>query len=234
MPRPPSIRLVVLDWDGTLMDSIGTIVDCTLAAIGDVPEAVAPPLATVRESIGLGLLTSMQRFFPDGDLELFERVAEAYRRRWRSEFKDRVDLLPGALEAVRALHEAGFFLGIATAKGRAGLERELCRSGLAPLFHATRTVDEAPSKPAPEMLLQLFDELGVGAAEAVMVGDTAWDLEMARNAGCHGIGVLTGGHGREQLEALSPLACLASVAELPAWLERGRLPAGTALAAPLH
>ena len=92
---------------------------------------------------------------------------------------------------------------------------------LGALFHGTRTIDEAPSKPAPGMLLQLFEELGVRARQAVMVGDTAWDLEMARNAGCHGIGVLTGGHGREQLEAVGPLACLDSVAQLPGWLARG-------------
>jgi phosphoglycolate phosphatase len=212
---------VVLDWDGTLMDSIGTIVACTLAAIRDVPGAPPPPAATVRESIGLGLLVSMQRFFPDGDLELFEAVAEAYRARWRSEYKDRVALLPGAGEAVTALAARGYLLGVATAKSRAGLERELQKSGLAGLFHATRTVDEAPSKPAPGMLLQLFEELGVPAAEALMVGDTAWDLEMAKNAGCGGVGVLTGGHGREQLEAAGALVCLPSVAALPRWLGNG-------------
>lgn len=215
---PESLRLVVLDWDGTLMDSIGTIVACTLAAIDDVPGAVAPPESTVRGAIGLGLLTSMQRFFPDGDLELFEAVAEAYRLRWRGEFKDRVELLPGAEASVRAMAEAGFLLAVATAKSRAGLERELVKTGLGELFHATRTVDEAPSKPAPEMLFQLFDELGVAAHEAVMVGDTAWDLEMARNAGCHGVGVLTGGHDLEQLVAAGPLACLPSVAHLPGWI----------------
>jgi phosphoglycolate phosphatase len=203
------------------MDSIGTIVACTEAAIGDVAGATPPPQAAIREAIGLGLLTSMQRFFPNGDLELFEAVAEAYRLRWRGEFKDRVNLLPGAEEAVRGLAESGYLLGVATAKSRVGLERELAKSGLGGFFHATRTVDEAPSKPAPEMLLQLFDELDVPAGQAVMVGDTSWDLEMARNAGCHGIGVLTGGHCREQLEASAPLACLASVAELPGWLSLG-------------
>jgi phosphoglycolate phosphatase len=215
---PDSIRLVVLDWDGTLMDSIGTIVACTMAAISDVPGTSAPPESTVKEAIGLGLLVSMQRFFPSGDLELFEAVANAYRARWRAEFKDRVELLPGAEIAVRALADAGFLLGVATAKSRVGLERELQKTGLGPLFHATRTMDEAPSKPAPEMLLQLFDELGVAPEEAVMVGDTAWDLEMARNAGCHSIGVLTGGHTRELLEPVSPLVCLESVAHLPGWL----------------
>ena len=218
-PSPPrALRLLVFDWDGTLMDSIGTIVECTLAAIAEVQGAVAPPPETIRDSIGLGLVESLERFFPAGDPAMFELVAAAYRRRWRAEFKDRVALLPGAGESVRELHAAGYALGVATAKGRLGLERELGSTGLGPYFHATRTVDEAPSKPAPGMLLQLFEELAVDPAEALMVGDTLWDLEMARNAGCAAVGVASGGHSRAQLEAAGPLACLDSVAELPRWL----------------
>lgn len=218
-PKPlRPYRLVVFDWDGTLMDSIGTIVECTMAAIADVPEAPQPQVARVRESIGLGLIETMTRFFPHGDHELFERVAQAYRRRWLAEFKDRSTLLPGARETVERLHAEGYFVAVATAKSRQGLERELDATGLGALLDASRTVTEAPSKPAPEMLLQLFDELGVGAAEALMIGDTAWDLQMAANAGCPGVGVLTGGHSRAQLEAERPLACLDSVAGLPGWL----------------
>jgi phosphoglycolate phosphatase len=222
-------RLVVFDWDGTLMDSIGTIVACTMAAIGDVPEAPRPAVERVRESIGLGLIQTMQRFFPTGDLELFEKVAHAYRERWLAEFKGRSSLIAGAHAAVERLHGEGYLIGVATAKSRQGLERELGESGLAPFIHASRTVTEAPSKPAPGMLLQLFDELGVTPGEALMVGDTAWDLQMAAAAGCAGVGVLTGGHSREQLEAERPLACLASVAELPAWLATHAGPPRTAV-----
>lgn len=215
---PEPLQLVVFDWDGTLMDSIANIVDCTLAAISDVPEVPAVPAGRIRQAIGLGLVQTMERFFPDGDLPLFERVAEAYRRRWLAEFKGRAGLIPGAREAVEKVREAGYFVAVATAKSRAGLERELDQTGLGELVHASRTVSEAPSKPAPEMLLQLFAELGVRAREAIMVGDTAWDLEMARNAGSHGVGVLTGGHELHELEAAEPVTCLASVVELPAWL----------------
>lgn len=215
-----SFRLLVFDWDGTLMDSIGTIVDCTLAAFDGLEEVERPAPAQIRECIGLGLVETMQRHFPDWDEALSARLIDNYRRLWRSEYKDKVALFPGSFAIVEELHAAGYLLGVATAKGRAGLERELDATGLRPFFHATRTVDEAPSKPAPGMLFGLFDELGVGAGEAVMIGDTSFDLEMAGNAGCAGIGVLSGGQRLEHLAPHRPLAILPSVRDLPAWLER--------------
>ena len=216
-----NLRLLIFDWDGTLMDSIGTIVDCTMAAFAALEEAaeLAPPAPEqIRECVGLGLTETMQRHFPDWDEALAGRLVDNYRRLWRAEYKDQVALFPGSFAVVQELHAAGYLLGVATAKGRAGLERELDATGLRPYFHATRTVDEAPSKPAPEMLFGLFEELGVGAAEAVMIGDTSFDLEMAANAGCRGIGVLSGGQRLEHLAPHRPVAVLPSVRELPAWL----------------
>ena len=215
-------RLLVFDWDGTLMDSIGTIVDCTLAAFDDIHEVPPPPRERIRESIGMGLVETMQHHFPAWDEKLLERIADNYRRLWRARFKDCVALFPDSFATVRALHDAGYLLGVATAKGRVGLERELAATGLAPFFHGTRTVDEAPSKPAPGMLLGLYDELGVRPEETLMIGDTSFDLEMANNARCASVGVLTGAQTAEHLAPLEPLAILAGVGELPAWLS-GRL-----------
>ncbi len=223
-------RLLVFDWDGTLMDSIGTIVDCTLAAFEGIEEVERPAPEQVRECIGLGLVETMQRHFPGWDEALSDRLVDNYRRLWRSDYKDRVTLFAESFTVIEELHAAGYLLGVATAKGRAGLERELDATGLRPFFHATRTVDEAPSKPAPGMLLGLFDELGVRASEAVMIGDTSFDLEMAGNAGCAGIGVLSGGQRLEHLAPHRPLAVLPGVRELPAWL-RGRNAAAAAVVA---
>lgn len=214
MPR--RFRLLVFDWDGTLMDSIATIVACTQAAIREVG-LEARPDEEVRATVGLGLRETMERFFPGLADAHYQPLVESYRRRWLEEFKECPMLFPGAADALRDLAGAGYLLAVATAKGRRGLERELERTGLAPLFHATRTVDEAPSKPHPGMLLGLMEELGVEAAETLMIGDTAWDLEMARNASCAGVGVLTGGHSRRDLERLA-LACLDSVCDVPGWL----------------
>ncbi len=216
-----NFRLLVFDWDGTLMDSIGTIVDCTMAAfaaLDDVPAGDRLKPEQVRECIGLGLAETMQRHFPSWDEVLSARLVDNYRRLWRADYKDRVALFPGSFAVVEELHAAGYLLGVATAKGRAGLERELDATGLRRYFHATRTVDEAPSKPAPGMLFGLFEELGVAAAEALMIGDTSFDLEMATNAGCRGIGVLSGGQRLEHLMPHRPVAVLASVRELPDWL----------------
>ncbi len=223
--RAPSFRLLVFDWDGTLMDSIGTIVDCTLAAFEGIDEVERPAAESIRESVGLGLVETMQRHFPDWDESLSERLIANYRRLWRSDYKDRVELFAGSYETVRALSEAGYLLGVATAKGRAGLERELDKTGLRPFFHATRTIDEAPSKPSPGMLLGLFAELGVAPGEALMIGDTSFDLEMARNAGCRSLGVLSGGQRLEHLAPHRPIAVLPSVRELPAWLGESAPPA---------
>jgi phosphoglycolate phosphatase len=217
-------RLLVFDWDGTLMDSIGTIVDCTLAACEGLVGARGaegarfPAADRIRESIGLGLAETVQRHFPDWDEALSERLIDNYRRLWRADFKDRVTLFPGSFDTVKSLHAEGYLLGVATAKGRAGLDRELDMTGLGPFFHATRTIDEAPSKPAPGMLLGLFAELGVSPSEALMIGDTSFDLEMAGNAGCRGIGVLSGGQRLEHLAPHRPVAVLPSVRELPEWL----------------
>lgn len=215
---PAAFRLLVFDWDGTLMDSIGTIVACTLAAFEGVEGVALPPAERIRESIGMGLTETMLKHFPEWSAETSATIVENYRRRWRAEFKDQVTLFPGSFETVQALHGTGHILGVATAKGRVGLERELDASGLRRFFHATRTIDEAPSKPAPGMLLSLFDELGVRPSEALMIGDTSFDLEMATNAGCASVGVLTGAQSDAHFSPHRPLAVLPSVRDLPAWL----------------
>jgi phosphoglycolate phosphatase len=213
-----TFRLLVFDWDGTLMDSIATIVDCTLAAFTGIDGVEPPARERIRESIGMGLVETMQHHFPHWEEGTSARLVENYRRLWRADFKNRVALFPDSFATIERLHADGYLLGVATAKGRVGLERELDATGLRPFFHATRTVDEAPSKPAPGMLLGLCDELGVRPAETLMVGDTSFDLEMARNARCAAVGVLTGAQGAAHFAACEPLAVLSGVAELPAWL----------------
>jgi phosphoglycolate phosphatase len=220
----PPFKLLIFDWDGTLMDSVAVIVACAQAMLRELG-LPAPPDSTIRNTVGLGLRETIDQLVPGCDAELYQQVLATYRAHWLSTYQNQPLLFPGVPEMLRRLAAEGYLLGVATGKSRRGLEYALESSGLRGLFNATRTVDEAPSKPHPGMLFDILSELGVQAAEAVMIGDTVYDLEMARAARMAGLGVLSGSQGREELERFEPLACLPNVVELPDWL------AGTPVAA---
>lgn len=212
-------RLLVFDWDGTLMDSIGTIVACTQATIREL-ELGELPERTIRGTIGLGLRETIDILSPGCDDGLYGRILESYRNHWHSTYRDMPLLFNGVGEMLRDLAAEGYLLAVATGKSRRGLDYALDQTGLRELFQATRTADEAFSKPHPQMLLDILDELGVPPREAVMIGDTTYDLEMARSARTGSVGVCSGGHGREELESLGPLACLDGIVELAPWLAK--------------
>jgi len=212
-----SLRLLVFDWDGTLMDSIGPIVACTQATIREL-ELGQVPEQTIRGTVGLGLRETIEVLSPGCDEQLFGRILEGYRKNWYDIYRDMPLLFSGVAEMLRDLAGEGYLLAVATGKSRRGLDYALDQTGLRELFAATRTADEAFSKPHPQMLFDILDELGVPPREAVMIGDTTYDLEMARSARTHGIGVCSGGHCREELLGLEPLACLDQVVDLAAWL----------------
>ncbi len=211
-------RLIVFDWDGTLMDSISTIVTCALAAVRDVQLEDEGSAARIREAIGLGLDQTSAHVLPHADARQRAAWIERYRFHWLDTHRHQPVLFPGAKETIGSLVASGYWLAVATGKSRAGLDRDLHGTGQAPHFLATRTVSEAPSKPDPRMLLGILDELGVDRREALMVGDTTFDLDMARNAGMAAVGVLSGSHDEDRLIASQPLTCLASATDLPAWL----------------
>lgn len=216
---PGPFRLVVFDWDGTLMDSVGSIVACTQAVLREMKMDEVPE-PTIRGTIGLGMRETIEVLVPGCSDELYERIIDTYRNQWWSTFRDRPVLFPGVDAMLRSLSAEGYLLAVATGKSRRGLDHSLEQTGLRELFHSTRTADEAFSKPHPRMLFDILDDLGVKPSEAVMVGDTTFDLEMARNAGTAGVGVCTGSHCREELQELAPLVCLERVADLPDWLAK--------------
>ena len=212
-----AFRLLVFDWDGTLMDSIGTIVACTQAAVRELGlREVADE--TIRGTIGLGLRETVDLLSPGCDEEMLGRILEGYRKHWTATFRDTPLLFAGVGEMLTGLAAEGYLLAVATGKSRRGLDYALDQTGLREIFHTTRTAEEAFSKPHPQMLLDILDDLGVEPRKAVMIGDTTYDLEMARSARMDAVGVCSGGHGREELEQLGPLACLDQVVELAPWL----------------
>lgn len=215
----PAYRLLVFDWDGTLLDSIAAIVACTQATLVEVGLPAANE-SDIRAGIGLGLRQIVESFCPACDETTYHRIVDTYRELWFGRFSKEPVLFEGVPRLLDRLLEEGRLLALATAKGRKGLTADLKRVELGRFFCASRTVDEAASKPSPEMLLGILDELGVQAEQALMIGDSVHDLEMARNAGVGGLGVATGTSSREALLDTGPLGCLERVTALPVWLER--------------
>ncbi len=212
-----TFRLLVFDWDGTLMDSRARIVGSLRAAITDVG---LPPRSdeALQDIIGLGLVDAMQKLFP-GIGELRQEVLIAhYRKRFLGDAADPESLFEGVRETLRALAEQGYLMAVATGKSRAGLERGLRQTGLSVCFQSTRCADESHSKPHPQMLVEILRELCVEARHAVMIGDTEYDLEMARNAGTAALAVSYGAHHPERLQRHQPVACIDDIRDLPAVL----------------
>ncbi len=212
-----NLALIVFDWDGTLMDSEARIIACLQTAFSDLglPE-LQPDLA--REVIGLGLDEALARLLPQGDAALRAELAHRYRHHFLGDDQIPSELFPGARETLSWLDEQGYLLAVATGKSRVGLNQSLAKTGLAGIFAATRTADETRSKPHPQMLIELMETLGVKPSETLMVGDTEYDLEMARNAGVAALAVCHGVHPPDRLLAWRPLACLDSLWAVRAWL----------------
>lgn len=210
--------LIVFDWDGTLIDSAGTIVACMQAACRDLDLPV-PDTATASHVIGLGLQDALARVAPTLAREDYGRMVERYRVHFLARDAN-LPLFVGTREMLGDLRLRGHTLAIATGKSRVGLARALETTGLAASFAATRCADQCDPKPHPAMLRELMAELDVAADRTLMIGDTSHDLRMASNAGVAAIGVSYGAHARKELTAFEALALLDSTAELAAWLAR--------------
>lgn len=208
--------LIVFDWDGTLMDSAAAIVACIRAAAVDLG-MLPPSEERARHVIGLGLHEALRHALPDLAEDKHAELADRYRHHYLAQDNE-LALFDGAEALVRDLAAEGFLLAVATGKSRKGLDRALMASGLGGRFHATRCADECHSKPHPEMLEVLMEELGVTPDVTLMIGDTTHDLQMARNAGTGAVAVAYGAHSRDELRVHEPLFCAGSVTELAAWL----------------
>ncbi|MBS0563253.1 MAG: HAD-IA family hydrolase [Proteobacteria bacterium] len=194
--------LVVLDVDGTLIDSqdhIHAAMVSAFAAVGRTP----PARAQVLGIVGLSLPEAVATLAPELDPEARAAIVAAYRSGFAAaRGATPAPLYPGAAEALRALAaRTGVILGVATGKSRRGLDRLIADHGMQGLFATRQVADDHPSKPHPSMLLAALAETGVPASRAVMVGDTSFDMEMGRRAGVTAIGVAWGYHPRAALAA---------------------------------
>lgn len=197
------LRLILFDVDGTLVDSQGSIVSAMTAAFGALSLSV-PERADILSIVGLSLPHAMARLAPDQSASvqnsLVEGYKEAYHAQRLAKGAAQSPLYPGALDVLQALHSVPEnLLGVATGKSQRGLDALLEAHGLERYFATRQVADHHPSKPHPSMIDTARAETGVEAASTVMVGDTSFDMEMAKAAGVAGVGVSWGYHTAESL-----------------------------------
>jgi phosphoglycolate phosphatase len=195
-------RLIVFDCDGTLVESQQLIVEAARQTL--LAHELEPLEATaVRAVIGLSLELALAQLVPDADERTLLSLVATYRATWRLLRAQGVlePLFPRAREVLGVLDRNGHLLGVATGKSRAGLLEVLDHHGLTALFVSFQTADRHPSKPHPSMLEEAMRETGSAPTETLMVGDTSFDMAMARAAGARAIGVAWGYHPPELLQA---------------------------------
>jgi phosphoglycolate phosphatase len=208
-------ELLIFDWDGTLMDSAHKIVTCFQAAARDCDLPV-PEAGLVEHQIGLTLEIAWSNILSAlGEREnpaILMRASDRYRDYFLEIDQTPMPLYAGVVEGIQQLEEAGYLLAIATGKARRGLDRALGETDLLKHFVTTRCADEAFSKPHPKMLLDILEYCGCEADQALMVGDTTYDMDMARNAGMDSLAVAYGVHTEFDLKPLASLGCVADFA----------------------
>ena len=215
-----AVRLIVFDCDGTIVDSAATIVGSMAAAFTE-NGLVPPDPADVRRIIGLPLPEAVSQLMAELPAGEVGRVVASYKGAFAAAHTcpdDPDPLFPGVLAAFDALDEAGYLLGVATGKSRRGLERVLGEHGLRHRFVTLRTADDAPGKPHPAMLEQAMAEAGAGPRETALIGDTTFDIEMARNARATAIGVSWGYHEPDELRRAGAMRVIDSFDGLAALL----------------
>ena len=209
-------EVVVFDWDGTLMDSTRDIVRAMLLACEDVGLSV-PTQERAAWVIGLSLDKALAHVAPDLTDEQRPLFLERYRYHYLTKDGE-LQLFDGVLTMLDDLVARGVHLAVATGKSRVGLDRALSSTNLAAYFTATRCADETFGKPHPGMLLEIMDELAVDPERVLMVGDTSHDLNMAANAGIHGLAVTYGAHTETELRQHPHIEVLSTVQALSRWL----------------
>jgi phosphoglycolate phosphatase len=211
---------LIFDWDGTLIDSADTIVYCLQAAAADLDMKV-PTESDIKNVIGLELSLAIKTLYPMHTDKTVSDIRESYAQHFVRKNKEQPAILfEGVQEGIRTLHEAGFQLAIATGKSRKGLMRVLPESGIEQYFHASRCADETASKPSPTMLHELMIELKIKPHEAVMIGDTEFDMEMAQRAGIDRIAVSYGAHHVDRLLKYQPVLRADYFEQLSNWLKQ--------------
>ena len=215
-----TVRLAVFDCDGTLVDGQAAVCEAMEAgfAFAGLP---SPPRTAIRRIVGLSLPQAVRHLAPDAAEDAQRMVVEAYKDAFRhSRHTGQLEepLFDGIADLLARLGQAGWLLGVATGKSDRGLAACLAGHGLTGQFITLQTADRHPSKPHPAMLHAALSDAGAHADNAVMIGDTTFDIDMARAAGVRAIGVDWGYHTPAELHAAGAAVVVSSAAELGDYL----------------
>lgn len=212
-------KLAIFDWDGTILDSIDTIVNSVHGAAKDSELPILDD-QVVKNIIGLRLDTAIAQLYPQLSSDQLILFLENYTKHFLSLEKTAPNLYPNVLKTLQNLKDSGILIAIATGKSRRGLDRILSSLGLTDFFNATRCADETAGKPDPKMLYELLSQFSLTNKQALMVGDASFDLQMANNADMDCIAVSYGAQSTKSLKAYSPMAIIDNFNELTTYLMR--------------
>jgi phosphoglycolate phosphatase len=215
-------RLALFDCDGTLVDSQANICRA-MEECFSVSRLDPPPREAIRRIVGLSLVPAIAQLLPQAEAGQHEAMAEDYKRAFfamrASGALDPEPLFDGVADAIETLHAKGWLLGVATGKSDRGLAHILEHHGLAHRFVTLQTADRHPSKPHPSMIETAMAEAGAAPETTAMIGDTSFDMAMARAAGTHAVGVAWGYHSMHELRVSGAHHVIEHAAALPAQLE---------------
>jgi phosphoglycolate phosphatase len=217
------VKLVVFDCDGTLVDSQHMIVAAMERAFA-IHNKAPPPRETILSVVGLSLPFAIERLEQNLDAGEIGQLSEDYKAAFaelRRDPRNAEPLYPGMLDIIKTLAQReDVLLGIATGKSRRGVAQILVREALGEYFHTIQTADTHPSKPDPSMLRTAMADAGCSAQDTIMIGDTTFDIDMARAAGVEAVGVSWGYHPLDALTEAGAAATVTDAAALKLYLDR--------------
>ncbi len=205
--------LIIFDWDGTLVDSIDWIVHCMKMAARETG-CVVPEDSEVKNIIGLSIQKALETIFPDKDENIKEQMIACYSQEFFSKQITENDLFLGVKDMLLEFKRSGYQLAVATGKSQASLNKAIQGTGLNGFFHTTRCADQTTSKPSPQMIEEIIQEMGVAKERVLMVGDSVHDMQMAKNAEVLVVAVSCGANSQTELNKHNPLLSLQQTIEL--------------------
>jgi len=216
------MKLAIFDVDGTLVDS-RAMITASMQQAFDAEGLAVPSHQNMLSIVGLSLLDAMRTLVPEADAARHERLAAAYKQAFsanRSAGAHTEDLFEGAHALLAKLHARDdVLLGLATGKSRRGVAHLIEKHGFEGWFATVQTADDHPSKPHPSMIVAAMAETGLDPAAVIMIGDTSFDMAMARAAGASAAGVAWGNHPAVDLERAGAHMIARDFNELQAQLE---------------